>query len=289
MFKKLLNHSEQVVSDRLAALCERRDAKVNAKVRVADVLPIERSGISKALYSYALMSHFDFVVTDGQQEPLFGVEFDGPSHDSAAQCERDAMKARLAVRFAFPLLRVRSAHLHRAYDGWDLLSWIVDVWFMQREADRLQAAGTLPYDFDFDPALIVSAPDRLRRFPYWLGLDAQLALQGLHEEGRILDRGASLFDGTDGQGVRRGLAYVRIDRANGVRVAVAMRVQDFPLDLYEPMRGVLLNDILREVEHALAAAAPLVPLPLIGREIAGLNAKCGALSSSLYGASIDHP
>ncbi len=52
--------------------------RIAPKVRVADVLPIENSGLSNAEYSYALRSHFDWVVTEGEdRDPQFAVEFDG--------------------------------------------------------------------------------------------------------------------------------------------------------------------------------------------------------------------
>jgi hypothetical protein len=33
-----------------------------------------------SLGSYALMAHYDFVVADENEQPLFAVEFDGPGH-----------------------------------------------------------------------------------------------------------------------------------------------------------------------------------------------------------------
>lgn len=267
MLKKVLNRHEEVVSQRLKSACEEHGAQVYAKVRVADILPIENSGISRNEYSFALRSHFDFVVTDREHKPLFAVEFDGPSHDSADQATRDTTKNRLAERFGLPLLRVRSAHILRRYDGWDLLTWIIDVWFLQQEADRMFADGELPYDFDFDPAFVISSPGHKRRFPYWLGLDAQLKIQDLHKRGKILDFTPSTYEGIDKQHVRRGFAFIRLDRRTGVRARAAMRSQQFRVDLSEPMRGVLFNDLLQEIEQASQNPLLRIALEQVDAEI----------------------
>lgn len=78
--KRLLNVSEERVKTELEAVVSPHSFHVYVKMRVADVCPIKKSGISRALYSYALKAHFDFVVADKNQSPEFAVEFDGPSH-----------------------------------------------------------------------------------------------------------------------------------------------------------------------------------------------------------------
>jgi Protein of unknown function (DUF2726) len=282
VLKKVLNLHEEAVSQRLRAICDENGASVYAKVRVADVLPIENSGISNEEYSYALKSHFDFVVADSEHNPLFAVEFDGPSHDSLDQTVRDTIKNRLAERFALPLLRVRSAHLLRRYDGWDLLSWIVDVWFLREEADRMYANGELPYDFDFDPALIISSPNRKRCFPYWLGLDAQLKIQDLQKKGAVLDMVPSTYHGVDDSETHRALAFLRIDREVAVFVTTAMRSQQMRLDLSEPIRGVLFHDLYHQLMAALADPSLRVPLIEIDRVVKEFAAAYKMLSWGGY-------
>lgn len=63
MLKPLLNLPESETDSRLREVCDDFDARVFAKVRVADVLQIERSGIDDVLYRYALQAHFDFIIT----------------------------------------------------------------------------------------------------------------------------------------------------------------------------------------------------------------------------------
>ncbi len=74
---------------------------------------------------------------------------------------------------------------------------MVDVWFMQKEANRMYSAGELPYNFDFEPALILSSPDKEGRFPYWLGFDAQMAIKAFYDNGQIKDPVPSIFVGYD--------------------------------------------------------------------------------------------
>ncbi len=50
--KKILNFSEDGAYVRLKSACERHGASVHTKVRLADVLPIEGSGISKEDYRF---------------------------------------------------------------------------------------------------------------------------------------------------------------------------------------------------------------------------------------------
>ncbi|HZU04334.1 MAG TPA: DUF2726 domain-containing protein [Chloroflexota bacterium] len=79
--KRLLNEYEEVADELLRQAAERCGARVSTKVRVADALEIANSGLSNEEYSYALKSHFDFVVSDGNGKAAFAVEFDGRQHE----------------------------------------------------------------------------------------------------------------------------------------------------------------------------------------------------------------
>src|SRR5262245_23516917 len=100
--KKILNLHEEVSHKRLRKACEKYGASVYPKMRVADVLPIENSGISSDLYRFALQAHFDFLVTDNDHSPLFAVEFDGPRHRTGEQINRDERKKKLCEQFHSP-------------------------------------------------------------------------------------------------------------------------------------------------------------------------------------------
>ena len=286
MLKRIVNRSEEVVGDRLHAVCRQYDARVYAKVRLADVCKIEHSGLSKDEYGFALRSHFDFVVTDADHGPLFVVEFDGPLHETPEQAARDSMKDAICARFSLPLLRCRSAHIEQRHDGWDLLSWLVDVWFLREAAERMQEEGGLPPDFDFDPSSIVTSPGHSRRFPYWLGLDSQLKIERLQQAGRIIDRiPRALYLGVDSKNVLHGFAMLRIDAQVGVRSKVAMRSQAFRADLTDALRGVLMNQLFAELQLALSEADRASSLNDIDAELKRLMAATVMLSCMGHGGA----
>lgn len=134
--------------------------RIAPKVRLADVLPISGSGLSNPEFSYALRSHFDWVVTEGdERNPQFAVEFDGASHDAPEVAARDALKDRIAIHFAFPLLRIDGTFLRRVRKR-PLLEILVEAWKAWREFMAAQDAGEIAWDepwmyqalFSVDPA-----------------------------------------------------------------------------------------------------------------------------------------
>lgn len=129
MLKKLLNTPERITYGRLCEVCARHGTAVHAKVRLADVLPIERSGLSDALYEFALMAHYDFVVTGRDHTPLFAMEFDGSQHVDARQAGRDGKKDELSKRFRFPLMRVHAQDLCRTDWQLDKVTELIERWF----------------------------------------------------------------------------------------------------------------------------------------------------------------
>jgi len=136
VLKRMLNCPERITYHRLNDVCARRSAQVYVKVRLADVLPVEGSGLSERLYEFALQAHYDFVITDSTQMPLFAVEFDGPNHSNAAQVERDARKDGLSCRFSLPLLRVSAVDLQRSEWQLDWLTEVTERWFNEKESER---------------------------------------------------------------------------------------------------------------------------------------------------------
>lgn len=142
MLKRILNCPERITFHRLSDVCDRRSAQVYAKIRLADVLPIEGSGLDQHLYEFALKAHYDFVVTDLSQRPLFAAEYDGPGHDDQIQAERDAKKAELSRRFHLPLLRIVAGDLHRSEQRLDRLTELAEQWFDER--DRMSESRDCP-------------------------------------------------------------------------------------------------------------------------------------------------
>jgi hypothetical protein len=171
----LVNGHEVVTDQALERAAEARGYRLAPKVRVADVLPIEHSGISSAEYGYALKAHFDWVITDGDDRtPQFAVEFDGASHEDPDVAARDALKDALCRHFDFPLLRIDGTFLRRVRRR-PLVEILVEAWAAWKGFLDAQEAGDIAWDepwmygslFDTDPvsgklvpALAIDAPGR---------------------------------------------------------------------------------------------------------------------------------
>jgi hypothetical protein len=159
--RPLLVNGHEVNTDKaLERAAQAAGYRIAPKVRVADVLPIANSGLSNAEYSYALRSHFDWVVTEGEErDPQFAVEFDGASHASAAVAARDAMKDKIANHFGFPLLRIDGTFMRQVRKR-PLLEILVEAWAAYQGFLKAQEAGQIAWDepwmyqalFEADPA-----------------------------------------------------------------------------------------------------------------------------------------
>lgn len=252
--KKVLNLHEAATELRLRQACERHGARVYTKVRVADVLPIEGSGISDAEYRYALMAHFDFLIADDQHDPLFAVEFDGPTHESAEQSERDAQKDRLCLRFSLPILRVNQRYLAPKYRSMDLLSWFVDVWFAKRWFDGAQLSGEVPYDEVFAPWAMARMPGHKKSFPLFLTANVRNKMRDMFLDGRVKSFGPSALIGVDQNGNYRAIGAIAITNDTGVMVESAMRAQQFPVSQAGALHELVIFDLFNRLEAVLAEA-----------------------------------
>lgn len=139
----LVNPYEVLTAEVLTEAARAWGARVSEKVRVADALKLEGSGISDDEYSYGLKAHFDFVVVEGESLlPCFAVEFDGPHHQTDQDAQRrDELKAGICERLGMPLLRISVEHLEGVKRE-PILAWLVDVWF----TSRALAERALPAD-----------------------------------------------------------------------------------------------------------------------------------------------
>jgi hypothetical protein len=226
----LLNKYEEVTYTALQRVCESNGARVFPKVRVGDVFALEGSGVSAAMFSYALRAHFDFLVTDSDYQPLFSVEFDGPLHKtSAVQRERDRLKEELCDRFYHGLLRVNSLYLTKQYRGLDLLTYFVEAWFLEQAFSDAQRSGQVPYDEPFDMTSIYSnGSESGVKWPYWLSLDIQHSFKELHKVGKTGQMVPSHYVGIDPLGNYRCLSWLVVDAARVLQVKTGMRAQRFP-------------------------------------------------------------
>lgn len=139
-------HTDQALREAVADAGFRLDAKV----RVADVLRIERSGLSSQAYGFALRSHFDWVISDADTTmPEFAVEFDGPSHLAQESRARDALKDEICRQLGLPLLRIDHVVL-RPFRRRTVLAVLVAAWALYRGFVEAQEAGHIPWDEIFD-------------------------------------------------------------------------------------------------------------------------------------------
>jgi hypothetical protein len=171
----LVNGNEIVTDQALERAAEAGGYRIAPKVRIADVLPIERSGIPNDQFAYDFRGHFDWVITEGDDRtPQFAVEFDGASHDDPKVAARDAMKDKLCRAFGFPLLRIDGTFLRRVRRK-PLLEILVAAWAGWKGFMEAQEAGQIAWDepwmygalFEtdpvsgrFQPALAIDAPGR---------------------------------------------------------------------------------------------------------------------------------
>lgn len=251
MPKKLLNGYEALVNERLRTICEDCEAHVFPKVRIADVLSIEGSGIDSERYRFALQAHFDFVVTDAELVPLFAVEFDGPSHRGQTQVERDRKKDALCEAFQFPLLRINARYLTTSARGMDLLTWLIETWFNARAFYHAQDEGVVPWDEGFTPWTIYSTGKK-KNFPYHLGLEALNHLRSFHEQGRCRDEVPSHWIGEDQGGRLIGIGWLRITESHGVVIRTGMKAKDFGFYLSDLLDDLVSLETVSELEAVLS-------------------------------------
>jgi len=106
-FKKILNTGERAIYEITKEVAEKNEIEVFVKMRIADVIEIDRSGICNEEYSYALKAHFDVLVARASV-PLMAIEFDGGGHDP----KFDHLKNALCERFGLPMVRVTLEHVN---------------------------------------------------------------------------------------------------------------------------------------------------------------------------------
>jgi hypothetical protein len=246
MLKRILNVPEKQTHRRLQEICGDYGTEVFSKVRLADILPIEGSGIQDREYRYALQAHFDFTMATKDATPLFAVEFDGPSHAHARQAYRDDLKDSLCARFQFPILRISSEFVTNKYRSMDLLGWLVEVWFLQKDFYLQQAAGVIAYDEPFDPRMVISRSNKPGRFPFWLSAPILTKVQRLFFEGKCKDPSPSWTVSLDRSNNYHGLAWLALNADTTVYAQTKFRGQLFPVTLVE-----LVSDIATYEMHAL--------------------------------------
>lgn len=155
----LVNEGEFRTDEALREAADALGYRVHAKVRLADALAIDHSGLSAEAYTYALRSHFDWLVADVQtSRGEFAVEFDGESHETAEARRRDALKDDICARLGLPLLRIDKA-AYRPTTRRTVIGYLVEAWAAYRGFNDAQEKGTIPPDEVFEPWLVIDVND----------------------------------------------------------------------------------------------------------------------------------
>lgn len=153
--KIIVNDYEESTELALNRVAKKQNARVFSKIRVADAIDINDSGLSNEVYSYALKAHFDFVFTDSSSIALFAVEFDENHHFTDPKTiHRDKLKKRVCENLGLPLLRIDKAYLSRVGQFATVLDWLIEMWFMEQEWMRKQMLGEIPWENEFFPSSV---------------------------------------------------------------------------------------------------------------------------------------
>ena len=212
--KRILNLAEKETAEELEPVVDEHDCLVYKKVRVADVLDIQHSGLSNEEYGYAFKAHFDFVIARRQDtQALFAVEYDGPLHSSEREVQhRDRLKDGICDKLGLPLLRVDSEFVYQEVGRFRLLPLFIEVWFLGEAFYEQQAEGRIPTDEDFDPYSVIDVAGRRIIRKYDPAQQSRDQLHRYHEQGITRTLNPVLLRGQDPSGkyaVCLAVSYVR--------------------------------------------------------------------------------
>src|SRR2546423_311569 len=156
--KSLLNRGESAVLNIAQGVCKASGTELFAKMRIADAIRIDHSGISDTLYKYALSAHFDILVSKNNKAYL-AIEFDGSGHD----IRNDERKAAICDFFKLPMIRVKEFHLNAKMFEDTAVGFF--IWQLFCVDAFLEQYGDDPYEV-YDPAFFTSIPGKDRAFPF---------------------------------------------------------------------------------------------------------------------------
>jgi hypothetical protein len=144
MVRKILNFSEEALELKLRNALKNSKCRVFASVNMRNVLDISSAQLTCEELELAKKSDFDFVVAESDSTPIFAVEFDGPVHQRKVKIIIDNTKNSICEKCDFPILRIDEDLLHRKVDNFDLVEWLVELYFICREFYRMQEQGIIP-------------------------------------------------------------------------------------------------------------------------------------------------
>ena len=156
--RPLVNGGESAVLNIARAVCKATATEPFAKIRIADAIRIEGSGISDSLYKYALSAHFDILVSKNNKAYL-AIEFDGAGHDA----RNDGRKAEICDFFKVPMIRVKESHLDAKVFEDTAVGFF--IWQLFCVDTFLEQYGTDPFE-PYDPLFFTSFHGKDRSWPF---------------------------------------------------------------------------------------------------------------------------
>lgn len=282
MSHKILNSYEEITYHCLKEVTDRVGLHVFSKLRIADALPINRSGISEDDFSYALKAHFDFVVLNTDFKALFAVEFDGPTHRNDKQIANDVKKDKIATHFKLPLLRINANYVDKKYRGLDLLTYFVKVWFLHEAFYKAQEAGHIPWDEPFDPTSVLVDESRKKHWPFWLSLKAQANIGELFKAKLVESPGANYWVGTDDVNRYRCLAWIHLHNGATCFVTTGMQSQNFPIHKIEILEQIAVIDLKEDLAKVLNGELKQKAIGSFKKEFAFYNSHFKPCGSTIW-------
>jgi len=265
--RKFLTDSEEITYQTLRSVCDPYGARVFAKVRLVDLLRCYPAPPKGSDLSFSLQAHLDFVVVSDSGMPLFSVEYDGPSHRALTQQRRDRRKDAILRRINHPLLRINSNYLQQLYRGYDLLSYLVDVWFLWESFNAAQARGQVPQDEPFDASSLQPLITE-SRLPWHLSYDLKTSIRKLHKRGRVIQPIPNFLIGGDQRRDLRCLGWIFITPNAGVVVRTGMKRQNFPaIDPVDLLSHLVVFDLYDALVLALSGRGTRQPVHKILTDI----------------------
>jgi len=134
------------------------------EVSLRQVIEVEQSELDPGEWNYYTTAAFDFVVCRKDEDRSWEIviEFDGPHHKDPLQARKDSLKNRLCVEVDLPIIRVGTEEI-RIRENMTFLQYMLDLYFGEKEMERLKAEGKVASDDEFFPGYGFPGSDEIDR------------------------------------------------------------------------------------------------------------------------------
>jgi Protein of unknown function (DUF2726) len=285
--KRLVNHTEQKILEELRETGRENNFQVEVNQRIADIVDIDGSGISNEEFSFALKSHFDFVVVQ-DYIAQFVVEFDGPHHEEEKQKVKDAIKDKLCMLADLPILRLDTSIIRNSAREYSIAQWFAEVWFLSREFDRMQQAGQIDSSEPFMYHGILGHAGGPWNFPYDIARPVLVFMQKLYKEG--VSKGfssRSILYGREGRIYCK--SYFRVSEEHVVSSRVEFKSFSFPpISPFELAEDLAIKNLEQNIIEYYNTSKGGIKIDLARKEIERMEVYCKAnnLSCRINGVEL---